>query len=122
VFNAISSHEENMCKKIIEFLNGYSDIVTIIGSKSWSKLQRVPTISFLVRGIKSQDFVEKLDSHGIGIRYGHFYAYRLIESLGIDLNEGVIRISFVHYNSILEIETLISKMEPILCDARRILP
>lgn len=38
----------------------------------------------------------------IGIRYGHFYAYTLVENLSpkIDLDDAAVRISLVHYNTV----------------------
>ena len=54
-----------------------------------------------------------------GIRYGHFYAYRLCERLvreGVlhDVEDGVIRISALHYNSTEEIEGLIHCLDEVL--------
>ena len=55
-----------------------------------------------------------MDAHGIGIRYGHFYAARLIESLDLTPREGVVRVSAVHYNSMAEIDRLVAAFEQIL--------
>jgi selenocysteine lyase/cysteine desulfurase len=118
VYEKISIHEEQLCKMVLEFLLSYQDVVTIIGSTSWERAHRVPTISFVVKGVKSQSFVEELDKHNIGIRFGHFYAYRLIESLGLDIQQGVVRVSLVHYNTTEEVSIFISKIEPILNRAR----
>ena len=52
----------------------------------------------------------------IGIRYGHFYAFSLIEHMEpkLDLDEGVVRISLVHYNTVEEVQTIIKVLEEIL--------
>ncbi|WP_261665222.1 aminotransferase class V-fold PLP-dependent enzyme [Deinococcus sp. Marseille-Q6407] len=52
-----------------------------------------------------------LDSQQVAVRYGHFYAYRLLEALGLDLSEGVVRVSMAHYNSMDEVERLIAGLE-----------
>ncbi len=41
----------------------------------------------------------RLARHGIMAGGGHFYAYRLLEAVGIDPDHGVLRLSFVHYTS-----------------------
>jgi selenocysteine lyase/cysteine desulfurase len=48
---------------------------------------------------------------GIGIRHGHMYAYHLCEALGLDPEDGVVRISLVHYNTMDEVEKLIEVLE-----------
>ena len=45
---------------------------------------------------------------------GDFYAVRLLESLGIELPAGVLRLSFVHYTKSKEINSLIEALDQIL--------
>jgi cysteine desulfurase family protein (TIGR01976 family) len=68
---------------------------------------RVGTISFRHRRLSSRELVEVVDGSGVAIRYGHMYAWRLCEALGLDPNDGVVRISLLHYNTPDEIERLI---------------
>ncbi|KAG5640895.1 hypothetical protein DXG03_006688 [Asterophora parasitica] len=83
-------------------------------------LSTVPTISFVVVGqkpLRSRDIVAVFDKKvGIGIRYGHFYAYSRIEVLDpkLDVNDGVVRISFVHYNIVEEVNRIIEILEEVL--------
>jgi selenocysteine lyase/cysteine desulfurase len=51
---------------------------------------------------------------GIGIKHGHFYAYRLMEALGIEPQRGVVRVSFSHYNTLEEASRLRQVLEPLL--------
>jgi len=56
---------------------------------------------------------------GFGIRYGHFYAYRLCERLTHerithDVSDGVVRVSMLHYNAPDEVERLIACLEGLL--------
>ena len=44
--------------------------------------------------------------HGIGIRFGDFYAKRLVEALGLQSYGGVVRVSMAHYNTVDEIDRL----------------
>ena len=42
------------------------------------------------------------------------YGYRLISALGLDLDDAVVRLSAVHYNTVAEIERCIEVLEEIL--------
>jgi selenocysteine lyase/cysteine desulfurase len=51
----------------------------------------------------------------IGIRFGHFYAYTLVSQIRPDdPNDGVVRVSFVHYNTEQEVEGVIKTLDKIL--------
>ena len=52
----------------------------------------------------------------MGIRYGHCYAYTLVDTLKpkVDVNDGLVRISLVHYNTIEEVDRLIEVLDEAL--------
>lgn len=75
---------------------------------------RVGTISFIHESKSSREVSDSVNAQGIGIRYGHMYAYRLCEALGLDPEDGVVRVSLVHYNTIEEIDRLIGVLDEIL--------
>ena len=52
----------------------------------------------------------------VGIRYGHFYAYTLVDSLSpkIDVDDAVVRISLVHYNTVEEVQKIIEILDEAL--------
>jgi selenocysteine lyase/cysteine desulfurase len=64
--------------------------------------------------MKSTEIVEKVDPFRIGIRWGDFYAKKIIEYLGLVKQDGVTRVSLVHYNTEEEIDKLIEAFEQIL--------
>lgn len=69
---------------------------------------RAATISLTLDGVECSDAVKFLVKKEIALRNGHFYALRCLEALGIeDREEGIIRISLVHYNSEQEIDRLL---------------
>ncbi len=43
------------------------------------------------------------------IRYGHFYEYTLVDMLEskVDVNDGVMRLSLIHYNTVEEVQRII---------------
>ncbi len=108
----ISVHEETIASRLLEYLNSKSSMRVIGQSKAYRK-SRVPTISFVVDGIYSSTIPPKLDQHHIGIRYGDFYARRLIEYLGLAEQNEVVRVSMVHYNTIEEVDRLIAVFEQL---------
>jgi cysteine desulfurase family protein (TIGR01976 family) len=112
-FDLITRQEEAVCTRLLDFLNQVRG-VRIIGEKTADAALRVPTISFTVAGRSSREIVSAIDRHGFGIRHGDFYARRLSEHLGLDPADGVVRVSMVHYNTVAEIESLITHLEPLL--------
>lgn len=112
-FNLITSHEERLAEPLVEFLESKPD-VRIIGRPTANHQARVPTFSFVVNGRDSREFPRRLAEHDVGIRAGHFYAKRLIDALGLDKNNGVVRASMVHYNSPQEVERLIKHLDEMI--------
>jgi len=106
-FEEIADYEQELANHLLNYLNSNPNI-TVIGETSANKNLRVSTISFVHKNLNSQHIVEKVDAHDIGIRFGDFYAVELIDDLGLRQNNGVVRVSLVHYNTIDEIENLIS--------------
>ncbi|KAJ3104597.1 hypothetical protein HK100_004029 [Physocladia obscura] len=114
-FSLIEQHEQRLADKLLSYLALNPTRYRILGHSSTSHA-RVPTISFLVSGIKSEDFVRQIDQHGLGIRFGHFYAYRLVcEHLKLT-DDGIVRVSLVHYNTVEEVDKLIAAFENIISD------
>ena len=58
--------------------------------------------------------VRHLDRFNIGIRFGDFYAKRLVEALGLQAQGGVVRVSMAHYNTPAEIGRLIQHLDEVL--------
>ncbi|KAJ3099707.1 hypothetical protein HDU96_010590 [Phlyctochytrium bullatum] len=76
---------------------------------------RVPTVAFVVKGVKSREVVEAVDRADIGIRFGHFVTHRLVVgNLGLDEEDGVVRVSLVHYNTLEEVDRLIAVLERVI--------
>ncbi|NQU34764.1 MAG: cysteine desulfurase-like protein [Bacteroidetes bacterium] len=113
VWELIAQHEEELAEPLINFLK-HKNGVRIIGENTSDKAKRVPTISFTVENRKSSEIPLLVDPHKIGIRWGDFYARRLIDNLGLSSNDGVIRVSMVHYNTIEEVNSLILVLDKII--------
>lgn len=110
IYSLIAEHEQDLSSIVMEYLNSRNDI-RIIGPAGSSSQIRVPTISFVQKNRDSREITLKTDEHRVAIRWGHFYAYRLIRDLGLDKQNGVVRISMVHYNSQDEIKRLLEALD-----------
>ncbi len=106
----ISDHEEKIGNKLLDFYNSEKKI-KLIGKKKIENRNRAPTFSFTVEGKKSKEVSEQLVKNKIALRNDNFYAWRCLKALGIDTKDGVVRSSMVHYNSINEVDNLISAFE-----------
>ena len=102
--------EKPVLDELGSFLYGRSDI-RVVGPKHGD---RHPTFSFVSPKHKSKDIVDQVNQTGIGIRSGNLYAYRLCEALGIDVEDGVVRISAVHYNNLHDVAKVIDVLNKIL--------
>ncbi|MEH2259633.1 cysteine desulfurase-like protein [Nostoc sp.] len=111
-FDLISIHEEKISDRLLNYLSSKPN-VRVIGQSKADRQTRVPTISFVVDGINSSTIPVKVDQHYIAIRYGDFYAKRLIEYLGLASQGGIVRVSMVHYNTLEEVNNLIEAFEQI---------
>lgn len=112
-FELVARHEAQLADYLLFYLFGNPDVV-IVGHTQSDKKLRVPTISFIHKKLKSSEIVEKVDPHNIGIRFGDFYAKKLIEDLGLTKYDGVVRVSLVHYNTLQEVNKLVNAFEQIL--------
>jgi cysteine desulfurase family protein (TIGR01976 family) len=75
---------------------------------------RAPTVAFRIDGQSSQTVAADLARLRIGVGAGNFYAYRLLQALGIDTDDGVVRASFVHYTTPAEVDRLIAALAAML--------
>lgn len=113
VFSLVAEHEEALASRFVDFLSSKPKM-RMIGRPTGDKAQRVPTFSFVVEGRDSEEFPAYLVNHKIGIRSGDFYARRCIDALGLASQNGVIRASMVHYNTLDEVDRLIRHLDEIV--------
>ncbi|KAI9657949.1 MAG: hypothetical protein M1821_002606 [Bathelium mastoideum] len=114
-WNGVAAHEERLQAILLDYLNK-RDNVTVYGKKSPDRRHRVPVISFTVTGWKSRDVVESVEKKSqYGIRYGHFYSHRMVvEIFGLPEDDGVVRVSLVHYNTEDEVRGLVQVLDDAL--------
>jgi len=76
--------------------------------------RRVGTVSFVHEKKSSREIATAVNATEVAIRHGHMYAWHLCEAVGLEPEDGVVRASFVHYNTEAEIDRLIEVLEAVL--------
>ncbi len=108
----IEALEQPLTAELLGFLARFPD-VRVVG-RAEAGAGRLPTVSFVHRSRTSKSLADAAAAEGIGIRWGHFYSYRLLAAMGIVPEEGVTRVSLAHTNSGEELEKLFSVLGPLL--------
>lgn len=111
VLQLFQQAEQLKLQRLLDYLSGKPG-VTIIGKTQASK--RAPTVSIVVEGRDPEELAAALAAKKIGVGNGNCYAYRLMQAVGIEPDQGVLRLSFVHYTSDAEIDRLIKELDLIL--------
>jgi cysteine desulfurase family protein (TIGR01976 family) len=102
--------ETALLQPLLDYLAGRDD-VRLIGSGRAAG--RAPTVAFTVEGRRPAELAAALGARGLGVGAGHFYAYRLVEALGIDTGDGVLRASFLHYTAEEELRRLVEALDAL---------
>jgi len=116
-WDSISAQEEKIQEVLLAYLRSKPDTIKIYGEPSSDRRLRVPVISFRVKGQKSLGIIDAIEARSnYGCRNGHFYSKRLLENvLGIkDSDDGVVRCSLLHYNTIEEVEGLVKVLDEVI--------
>lgn len=119
-FAAFALMEQPLQERLLSYLAGCKEVV-VLGPVSAQPLgRRVATISFIHRSKSSEGIARDVQAQGFAIRNGHMYAKRLLQNLAlkggddISVNDGVVRISMLHYNTPAEVDKLITALDNVL--------
>jgi selenocysteine lyase/cysteine desulfurase len=101
-------HETALLDKLLDFLNSRDDI-QIVGPAT-SK-DRAPIVSIIPLEKNIKKVYADLTKHKLMLGIGNFYALRPLMDMNIPTQPGVIRISFLHYTSLEDIDQLIEGLK-----------
>ncbi|KDN46655.1 PLP-dependent transferase [Tilletiaria anomala UBC 951] len=120
-FALVAAHEESLLHILIGFLTSEkmrSRGVRIVGSESAKAQNRAPTVSFVIAAsggkpaVRSAELCAAVNKKGkFGAQLGHMYAYALVDALGLTVDDGVVRVSLVHYNTVEEAKEVCKEIE-----------
>lgn len=97
--------------RLLDFLASRRD-VRLLGPADAA--QRGATVSFVPLAVAPAAVAARLAAHDISAAAGHFYAVRLLEALGVEPARGAVRLSFVHYNTLPEMDRLLAALDRAL--------
>jgi selenocysteine lyase/cysteine desulfurase len=110
VSELMNGHETSLCSILLERLANLP--VRIFGKTSMQG--REANIALISKHHTSAELCALMGKKGIATKNGHFYAYRILKKMGLDPDDGVVRLSFAHYNTMDETTRLINALEDIL--------
>ncbi|MEQ8664211.1 MAG: aminotransferase class V-fold PLP-dependent enzyme [Rhodospirillales bacterium] len=120
VSGLVEAREDELCERFLAFLASKSR-VRLVGpgadDVSGGGAIRVPTFAFTVEGMASASIPPLLEAERAVIGHGDFYARRLVDALGLDPADGVVRASMVHYTSDADVDRLIAGLDRVIPDS-----
>ncbi len=106
----IGEHESDLAR---QFLSGVRAIpsVEVLGVEDIKR--RVCTFGLRIRGVDPASAARLLNACSIYAWNGNFYAQGVMEHLGLSMEEGILRIGFVHYATGEEIDRVLEALAQI---------
>jgi|TARA_B110000503_G_scaffold68552_1_gene107006 selenocysteine lyase/cysteine desulfurase len=99
-----SDYEKSLLVPLLDFLKSRDDLI-IIGPDDAEI--RAATVTILPKNKSVAQITAALGEQKLMVGSGNFYGVRPLTEMNVDLDTGVIRMSFVHYTTMAEIEHLI---------------
>lgn len=110
VHDLMRAHETQLLQPLLDYL-GDKNSVRLLGPRKAEN--RAPTVAVDL-GRAAAPVAEALATKGIMAGGGDFYAVRALKGMGVDPDQGVLRLSFVHYTAPEEVTKLIAALDEIL--------
>jgi cysteine desulfurase family protein (TIGR01976 family) len=108
---SVEEYESALSKRFLSGLEQNAKIVLYGIAKSDPSRKRTPTFAIRIKGRNPAHVAQILGAEGLFVWNGHFYAIDLIERLGLADSGGVVRIGFVHYNTMEEVDRTLEALE-----------
>jgi cysteine desulfurase family protein (TIGR01976 family) len=113
-FRASADYERRITAKLIDGITGLGG-TTVHGITNPNRIgERVPTVSFTHRDAAPKQIAKRLADEEICVWSGHNYAYEVVRQLGLDEEQGVVRIGLAHYNTEAEVDAALAALARIL--------
>jgi cysteine desulfurase family protein (TIGR01976 family) len=108
LFEAFEHHQTALTGRLLGGLSAVPG-VRIVGAPTAGP-HRAPTVAFVHDRLSSRAVAEHLGTARVAVRHGHFYAWRTMEALGLAPDDGIVRVSMVHYNTAEEVDRLLDAL------------
>jgi len=110
VHDLMRAHETRLLQPLLDYLADKNS-VRLIGPRDAAT--KAPTVAVELPG-PGEAAAATLARHGIMTGGGDFYGSRPLQSMGVDLEKGVLRLSFVHYTTKAEVDQLLTALDDVL--------
>jgi cysteine desulfurase family protein (TIGR01976 family) len=110
VHDLMRAHEVSLLQPLLDALKARNDL-RLIGPDDAA--MRAPTVA-LALNRPAEPVAGQLAGHGIMAGGGDFYAVRALTAMGVNPDDGVLRLSFTHYTSEEEVAKLIAALDQVL--------
>jgi cysteine desulfurase family protein (TIGR01976 family) len=107
-WDAMTRHERDLGER---FLAGLPEGVRLHGLPTMTG--RVPTFCFDIPGLTPQETAERLAERDIAVWWGNYYALETMKRLGVDVEQGAVRAGIVHYNTVEEVDRLLTALRDL---------
>lgn len=104
------NHEVRLLQPLLDAVKDRNSVRLIGPSEAGL---RTPTVA-LALNRPASDVAAELAGHGILCGGGDFYAVRALGAMGVDMDKGVLRLSFVHYTTEAEVTKAIEALDAVL--------
>jgi len=110
VHDLMRAHETTLLQQLLDAVTSRNS-VRLIGSDRAEG--RAPTVA-LALSRPGEEVARDLAGKGIMAGGGDFYALRALDAMGVDMERGVLRLSFTHYTSQSEMDQLLNALDDVL--------
>jgi len=113
MFRLFAEHETRLANRVLDFARGHPWL-RILGRQHAEAQGRAGTIALAPTQVSPEYLARRLAESKVAVGFGHFYAPRCLQAVGLDPRDGVLRISLVHYNSAQDVDRLLTALDRIL--------
>ena len=110
VHDAMRAHETALLQPLLDAMSARNS-VRVIGPTNAD--ERAPTVA-LALDRSGVEMAQALAERGIMAGGGTFYAGRALSAMGVDQEQGVLRLSFTHYTTKAEMDKLLNALDDLL--------
>jgi cysteine desulfurase family protein (TIGR01976 family) len=113
---AIKQYEEGLSSRFLQQAVTVPSL-HVFGITDIERLgERAPTFAISLEGYSAREVAERLGQRGLFVYDGHYYAVAVMERLSLLESGGLVRIGFVHYNTIEEVDRTVQALKELASD------
>jgi cysteine desulfurase family protein (TIGR01976 family) len=113
-YEEIVKYERALCERLIHGLRDFSGLKVYGISDPLRFDRRCPTIALRINGHTPLELATKLGERGLFTWDGNYYALNLTEQLDVEKDGGFLRIGLFHYNTVDEVDRLLTALREIV--------